>query len=125
MGTYLMTGLRIKAKIYCKHEKDAKIIKKGLINNFEIENLYTFSWKDEYLTCTINENILRKELILFLTDFYNLYYANSYSKRYETALDFLKNNPYEEWDKFFEDSICYECRYDTMQEYIYITKNFL
>ncbi len=117
MGTYLMTGLKIKVSISCKPEEEKEHQKK-LADIWEMkavpEGIYQIRREEDSLIYEIDEEILKQELIPFLKAFYHAYYGEDANNRYHAALNFLQSNPYESWHGYFEDGDSYECCYENI-----------
>lgn len=123
MGTYLMTGLKVKNQITCETEQESENIKRILAQHCGIkqypEGIYDITWKDKYLVYQISETIMKNELIPFLEEFYEVYCPKQYRQEADKALNFLKNNPYEKWDNFFKEGSVYDCSFENVYDEIY------
>ncbi len=125
MGTYLMTGLRMQCEISCENEQEIDAIKKAAADEDMKEmpeGIYNVTFEDKKLIYKIDDKVLETQLIPFLEEFYEIYYGLSYSNNdtdCQKAIDFLKNNPYEKWNHFFEEGEAYECFFEDTWQRIY------
>ncbi len=128
METYLYTGIRIRFKVNCGNEQEAISLQKQINECFEltngIGNIYNIYFEDKYLHYNIKDEILEKELIPFLEDFYAICYPKTDNPYCQKAIFFLKNNPYRDWNRFFEKGKVTECSYETLQDLVYINETW-
>jgi len=123
MGQFLSTGLICEMSVSRNKKEKGNISDSELISAMEKEmsldmSLYVMKETDNDIIFTLNDEVMKNELIPFLEEFYPIVYKDE--DEYKNLLQMLRENPSDEWldIAYNEEESCFQLDEYGESEYI-------